>query len=1718
MKLLIIISTALLLFTQPAEAAKGIIVGKPASGTTTSAGRGLKALIISGSATHRNITKPNIPGPYGMQVNSFTGNLFHQRNDVSIPGRGLPIDLTFSYNSGLTKNDFGFGKGWTANFNMIYQRTPGLVTIRCEDGRKDKFTEGPGGYTPPVGVFADLSEYTPGKFLLRTKYGMQYFFDDSTHKKLTKIQDPNGNTITLSSFVSGQPSYITDANGRSIRLGWSGGHLAYILDSIASPPRTTSYQYDARGNLKRVTYPMGYVYQYRYDARSRLIGFTDELSNTVAIAFNDSGAVTSITTPGSSATPPTTLSIVYNPAAHTTTASELVAGIVQSTTYTFDGSDRLIHIQGSCCGLDVQYQYDSQNNVTRIVNPNGNGTDYTYDSKGNRLTETNALGQTASWSYEPVFNRVTSSTDRRGNTTTFSYDTHGNLLTVSRPLGIADLFTYDAFGNMVSTTDGRGNTTTCSYDANGNLVSVSHPIGSESFTHDNSGNIISSTDADGHTTTYVYDALDRRVSMTNAIGGNRLYVYGGIDNLTQETDENGHSTSYTYDALNRLVAVTRPEGTALFTLDEYGNLQQSVDFRGNMTSYTYDGRNRPTIVTDALGHSRSLTYDNNSNVLTETDFNGNLTTYLYDLLDRATKKTNLYGFDVLLVYDQNGNAVAVTDENGHVITYSYDALDRQVLATYPIGSQSSSYDNNSNLVSNTDPNGHTTVYAYDANNRLTSSLDPLLHTTSVSYAPAGNVVSMTDPNGLTSTYSYDGLHRMVSSANPMSEATTCTYDAVGNRLSCILPHGNTLSYAYDASNRVTSASDALGTVASYTYDANSNLLTEADANSNTTQYVYDPLDRVTSTIAPLGQSTLYAYDNNSNVVSTTDGAGGTTTYTYDGLNRQTSTTFPGGLTTTCSYDAVGNLTSILDGRGNTTGFILDILDRVTQVSYANGSHRQCTYDLAGNVLTLQDQNANTITYAYDAMDRKISRNFPDGTSDVYMYDNAGRMTSANNTPATIGFTYDGADRILSEVLNGKTTSYSYNIVGRTVTTTYPGGRVVTDVMNTRLLTTSQNSGASSVADYSYDAASRMVSQTNANGSSTSYSYNDNDWATGVSHNRGGALMAGFNYTFDNRGFRKSVEKLHRPTNSEQYQYDATTRLTGYREGTLVGGIIPAPLTQTQFTFDAIGNRTNSTKDAVPTTYVANSINAYTSVSGGISLTPTYDGDGNMTSDGARAFTYDYMDRLTGVLDVATNAAYTYDALGRRIMKIVNGVITKYFYDGDEVVEERDGSDVVKTTYTTLAEIVPNETITLLLKLGKSMTRHLGSVTQDYYFHRNSLGSVVAVTDDSDRVAERYEYDSFGNVSIYDSAYVPRATSAIGNVYLFGGMEYDAESGLYYVHARHYSPQVGRFMQQDPTSIMGDEPDLLNGYSYVGNNPTNFNDPSGEMKNGTVKFFNEAKGFGFVATVAIPNYSKFQGKAKQSEAIRNFNPLKGDYLPAHNWKIEIDGVITGGFRDFGDRMKAGLETAGGMLANGASVVGGLVPGGTILSAAVSSVSQLGGGRAHWGVGWYDGLTRFASGPRQTTSQDGSFSHRGWDGTIKGFYGHVNDFNPGDMVHPPVRFWYDRDLSGDGVPDLLARGPRQTTSQDGSFSHRHWRDVKVTASQNSQSLRTILKVTASQNSQSLRTILKVTASQNSQSLRVGFLDVPPGVPWDVPFAYLGQDGKYHLHVTRSNISNN
>jgi len=110
----------------------------------------------------------------------------------------------------------------------------------------------------------------------------------------------------------------------------------------------------------------------------------------------------------------------------------------------------------------------------------------------------------------------------------------------------------------------------------------------------------------------------------------------------------------------------------------------------------------------------------------------------------------------------------------------------------------------------------------------------------------------------------------------------------------------------------------------------------------------------------------------------------------------------------------------------------------------------------------------------------------------------------------------------------------------------------------------------------------------------------------------------------------------------------------------------------------------------------------------------------------------------------------------------------------------------------------------------------------YYYLADGLGSVVAVTDDQGAFVESYEYDPFGNVSIYDGNGAPLSESAIGNPYMFTGRRLDEETGLFYYRARHYDPRIGRFLQRDPIGYI----DGMNLYSYSKNNPVSYTDPLG----------------------------------------------------------------------------------------------------------------------------------------------------------------------------------------------------------------------------------------------------------------------------------------------------
>ena len=133
--------------------------------------------VLYSASFAQNINKPNIPGPAGLKVNSYSGGLFYHRTDLHIPGRGLSIDLSFHYNSTNTGIDLGYGPGWSMTYSMMCTPGSNNAVILREDGRKDVYTWNGSAYIAPVGIFDSLVQYLAGKFKLITKQGTSYFFD-----------------------------------------------------------------------------------------------------------------------------------------------------------------------------------------------------------------------------------------------------------------------------------------------------------------------------------------------------------------------------------------------------------------------------------------------------------------------------------------------------------------------------------------------------------------------------------------------------------------------------------------------------------------------------------------------------------------------------------------------------------------------------------------------------------------------------------------------------------------------------------------------------------------------------------------------------------------------------------------------------------------------------------------------------------------------------------------------------------------------------------------------------------------------------------------------------------------------------------------------------------------------------------------------------------------------------------------------------------------------------------------------------------------------------------------------------------------------------------------------------------------------------------------------------------------------------------------------------
>jgi RHS repeat-associated protein len=777
------------------------------------------------------------------QYNQTNGNLTSQT-----AGYGTTSAATTSYTYDPTTNGVASmtdPRGHTTNYT--YDANGNLLTVTdplshtttyTYDSLNDPLTvTDPLSHTTTYTYDSDGNPLTASRLLSGSTYRTTtYTYGDSSNPGMvTSITDPRGKVTSYAYDSHGNLTQVTDPDGNVTKYGYdtAGRRTSMIAPSGnitgASPSQwTTTYAYNAFGELTSVTDPLSHVTSYTYDADGNRSSMTDPDSNTTNYTYDNANRLTTITRADT-----TTLANSYDADGNLTGQTD---GASHTTSYSYDPLNRVASVTDPLSHT-TNYGYDPNGNQTTLTNPSsGVTTDtydnanrltgisyddgttpnvtYSYDAAGRRTSMVDGTG-TTSYSYDAL-DRLTSDTNGNGATIGYAYDLDGNLTSLTYPDSSVVTYGYDDASQMNSLTDGLSNTSTFGYDNNGNLTGESLANGttitrsydradepatithansggtfaSFSYTLDNAGQVsaVSQTGVPGSSSpSYTYNSLNQL-----ATDGGNSYSYDNADNLTATPT----GTTLAYNAANELcwtasttsTCGSPPTGATTYSYDNRGNRTAMTPSGTGTTSYGYDEANRLT----AAGSTATYAYDGDGLRAAKTvsgtttqfawDVHGNLplmisdgtADYIYgpdgNIIEQTTGTTPLWYHA-----DQLGSTRALTDTSGTVIaTYSYDANGNQTgstgTATTPFGWTGQYRDAETGFV-------YLRHRYYDTNTAQFITRDPLAATTRAPLTYANdNPVNEVDPLGLWGW-------------NPISDVTQAASDAG----SFVVDHAQTIS-------------------------------------------------------------------------------------------------------------------------------------------------------------------------------------------------------------------------------------------------------------------------------------------------------------------------------------------------------------------------------------------------------------------------------------------------------------------------------------------------------------------------------------------------------------------------------------------------------------------------------------------------------------------------------------------------------------------------------------------------------------------------------------------------------------------------------------------------------------------------------------------------------------------------------------------------------------
>jgi RHS repeat-associated protein len=749
----------------------------------------------------------------------------------------------------------------------------------------------------------------------------------------------------------------------------------------------------------------------------------------------------------------------------------------------------------------------------------------------------------------------------------------------------------------------------------------------------------------------------------------------------------------------------------------------------------------------------------------------------------------------------------------------------------------------------------TTNYTYDLNMGLAlTSTDPNNLRTSLTYDNMGRTLSVQVGTNPTTSYTYtdsapwstkvcspiqgtstacqksimDGLGRTLTSQlldgnGTLYSATDSQYDLLGRAYKVSNPYTGTAGYwtqtSFDVLGRAYNTTLPDSSFVATSYVDNTAIIT--DPSGKQRKSVTNALGRLTNVYEPdpsnnntLSLQTSYTYNVLGQLTQASQGVQ-TRSYVYDALGRILSSTSPEGGTTcfgsfsgsTCNsdgYDTYNNLLKRTDARGVLTSYSYDTLNRLNQVTYNVGT--------TGVPAT----SAVTRTYGVDS-----SCTTAHGAGCI------GHVITLTDGIGSENYTYDSLERLtqVQKVIGGTTftTSYAFSLAGTPTQITYPSGRVIQRSVDAigRLCelapsTTACGSAASPFATgYSYSVANQVTGFKYGNGIFASSAYSPDrlqlsclDYST---TNRNGncthdsSTKFGLAYSYgtagSNNGQITGITDNVDTGRSIAYTYDSLARLST----ALTSGSVNYPQWGLSWGYDRYGNRLNQT------------LTAGSGYSGSVSVSPSsnrisstgysYDADGNLTNDGSNTLVYDAENRFVSASNGSSAGAYTYDGNNLRVKKCVPNctnptTTTVYLFSGSKVIAEYDNG------------AVPTAPSREYVYGGAALLAKVDSGGTEYY-HQDHLSNRL-ITSSTGATVEQMGHYPFG-----DTWY-----NATNDKLFFTTYEHDTESGNDYAIARSYVNRIGRFTSMD--SLPGDisNPQSLNRFPYVKNDPENLVDPMG----------------------------------------------------------------------------------------------------------------------------------------------------------------------------------------------------------------------------------------------------------------------------------------------------